>query len=148
MSLLEEALEKVNQDTDECIIWPHARNNSGYGSVNGQMIHRWAYTLKKGAIPKGLDVRHTCDVRTCFNPRHLITGTRKDNMQDMVARGRSPVGAKNPMAKFTESYIQQVRALWASGKFKSHRQLSESLGNISRRHVTQILGGKRWASVQ
>ena len=49
-------------------------------------LHRFMYTLSKGEIPKGLVVRHTCDVKQCINPDHLIIGTHKDNYNDYMTR--------------------------------------------------------------
>jgi hypothetical protein len=32
---------------------------------------------------------HLCDVPSCVNPEHLYWGTAQDNVNDMMARGRS-----------------------------------------------------------
>jgi len=35
-----------------------------------------------------MDICHTSDNRKCINPSHLFEGTRKENMQDAVTKGR------------------------------------------------------------
>lgn len=64
------------------------RDPSGYGIHAHIRMHRVSFELHKGPIPDGLLVRHTCDNPPCINPEHLITGTRADNVADMIARGR------------------------------------------------------------
>lgn len=53
-----------------------------------QRVNRFMYEHVHGLIPKGLIVRHTCDVTMCVNPAHLILGTHKDNAADREARHR------------------------------------------------------------
>jgi hypothetical protein len=62
------------------------RNRKTYGG------HRYSYLLHYNKIPDGLHVLHKCDNRLCINPEHLFLGTHKDNMQDMIKKGRA-VGA-------------------------------------------------------
>ena len=83
---------KVNK-SDGCWEWSAGRLDSGYGRfrLDGRMLvaSRVAYSLTFGAIPDGLSVLHSCDNPPCVNPKHLRTGTRSENMQEMVARGRN-----------------------------------------------------------
>ena len=76
-----------------CIEWQGKRDKDGYGrvEVNGREIaaHRVAWAKENGLIPAGLLVLHSCDNPPCINIDHLRLGTHKDNMADMVARGRS-----------------------------------------------------------
>lgn len=80
----------------KCWGWKRAISSNGYGAigVDGGLkgTHVLAYELWVGPVPEGLHVLHHCDNPPCCNPEHLRVGTREDNMQDMVSRGRSRNG--------------------------------------------------------
>jgi len=82
------------QKTETCWLWVAALNNKGYGKFlslahgPGTYAHRFSWMLHYGPIPQGLCVLHKCDVPRCIRPDHLFLGTHKDNMRDMVAKGR------------------------------------------------------------
>ena len=92
---------------DECWRWIAAIRKAGYGAlkINGLVrgAHRISWELHYGEIPPGLYVMHTCDIRSCVNPKHLFVGTHKDNMADMMAKGRSPRGAREQKINRTTS---------------------------------------------
>jgi hypothetical protein len=76
-----------------CDEWPGARTGrSGYGEIcaKGKIryAHRAAWEEANGPIPPGMFVLHRCDNPPCREPRHLFIGTQRDNMRDMVAKGR------------------------------------------------------------
>lgn len=78
---------------DACWQWMDGLHMRGYGRMRikgkRENAHRIAWLIANGGdIPKGLYVCHTCDNRACCNPAHLYLGTPKDNVDDMVTRGR------------------------------------------------------------
>lgn len=64
--------------------------------------HRVAYWLWVGELIKGLWVCHTCDNCRCINPEHLWLGTQQEDMADMVRKGRSTLGNRNPARMYPE----------------------------------------------
>lgn len=84
--------ESQVEETDSCWEWVGLRSSENYGTfyLNRTYVraHRFAFELVHGPIPAGHVICHRCDNPPCVNPAHLFSGTQKDNMQDMVAKGR------------------------------------------------------------
>lgn len=80
-----------------CWEWRKGRS-SGYGSIRISEglfgAHRLSHIAFIGPIPDGMFVCHKCDNRKCTNPDHLFTGTAKDNVRDMIAKGRNNNGKR------------------------------------------------------
>lgn len=97
-----------------CHYWVGVLGHFGYGqfSIRGKKTsaHRYAYERSHGSIPKGMHVRHRCDVPCCVAPGHLELGTHQDNMDDMVRRGRQSRGSDVACAKLTENDVLDIRA--------------------------------------
>lgn len=95
----------VQKTRDGCWLWTGGSQSSGYGVFHVRHIygdrkssittHVYSYLLHHGELPEGQEVRHSCDTRLCVRPEHLLPGTRKDNMQDAVARNRLRSHNKN-----------------------------------------------------
>ena len=126
-----------------CIPWTGAvgggigPRHTKYGQihVNGKTVyaHRVAYELQYGPITDDQHVRHKCDNRICVNWEHLELGTREDNMQDMVKRGRGPV------SQFNETDVERMRDMWANGLLQ--REIALNFG-CSRPLVSLLISGK------
>lgn len=79
---------------DECWIWKGKRkNNYGWFKVNLNGKVKEFIASRVALYYSGIDidntfVLHSCDNPPCCNPKHLRTGTAKDNSSDMIERGR------------------------------------------------------------
>jgi len=63
------------------------------------LAHR-VQAIWQGWNIQDLIVMHTCDNTVCVNPDHLRVGTIRDNMQDMISKGRrvkGMMGVKHPI---------------------------------------------------
>ena len=84
------------EEQDGCLVFKSYYDRDGYGryrldggrSAPKIKAHRAAWILTHGEIPEGMFVLHKCDNPPCVNPEHLFLGTPKDNMIDMVRKGR------------------------------------------------------------
>lgn len=96
--------------SSSCVLWNKGLSHNGYGltSVGNKTYraHRLAYCRKHNLNHddiRGKVVMHTCDVRNCVNPDHLVLGTHIDNMRDMKLKGRAARGLANSKGKLSES---------------------------------------------
>lgn len=141
--------EKIFHSPDGCWIWTGAVTKRGYGHIrtNSTMTraHRVSYFLYKGEDPGDLFVCHTCDVPLCVNPQHLFADTGKGNSEDMVRKGRSCRGEKNPSAKLTEDDVRHLRSIPKRDKVK--RLLFAKQHGISPKSLSQIINRRKWKHV-
>lgn len=91
---------------NDCWPWTACRTSGGYGSFHKRGTRtmlsapRVAWEIANGAPwPSGMDACHTCDNRICVNPAHIWPGTRRDNVRDMVVKGRAGGFAAEHLAK-------------------------------------------------
>ena len=80
-----------------CLEWTGPVNDKGYGVIwfdgRSTRVHRMAWILAKGPIPKGKHVLHRCDNPPCHNvEKCLFLGTNADNVRDREDKGRSSGG--------------------------------------------------------
>lgn len=89
------ALRDIDAATG-CWNWTGSLDPDGYGKThlprpdNSHIgVHCLSYATFRGSVGDGLSVLHSCDNRRCFNPAHLFLGSQRDNVQDMVRKGRA-----------------------------------------------------------
>jgi hypothetical protein len=138
----------VQRTIGEC--WPWSERDE-YGSFYYQGIkigaHIFAYALHNGSLDIDLHVLHTCDNPSCVNPHHLFQGTQHQNIQDMIAKGRSNYGRRkqiNPNSILTPEKVKYAKSLIIMGI--RHSVIAKEL-NVSRSSITYIATGKYWQDV-
>lgn len=131
---------------------------TGYGCFGTNRwrlgAHQFAWRLRHGVMPAGLEVLHECDNRVCV--RHLRSGTRLDNMRDAVARGRTrtgklwqgshdgtvPRGSAHYAAKLDDADIVSIKRLCARGV--AQKAVAKRYG-VNPCQVSRIVNNKRRA---
>jgi hypothetical protein len=161
---MEERFWSHVERAEGCWLWQGHRNTRGYGQFNIDATHpvgahRIAYELTYGPIPPDLHCCHHCDNPPCVRPDHLFLGTRSDNSQDMVRKGRAYAqvyperlkrgiehptnlhpeivkrGIEHSKAKVTEDEVREIRYLrnieqWPLKRLAAHFGIS--LGNVQK----------------
>lgn len=117
-------IKKRVEHRDGCWLWPGSRTKDGYGQIRVgnaiRAVHRVTYEARNGPIPRGMVVRHRCDVRECCNPDHLEVGTHEDNVQDIIDRGRQR--ARRVLTQSERAIAKRMR-----GQGHSIRAIAEAL---------------------
>lgn len=126
-----------------CWEWQAAMGNQGYGHFwfrgRPRPSSQVSYILYKGDIEQGMHVLHRCDNRKCVNPDHLFLGTPRENIDDMLSKGRQAKGEALGTAKLTESQARAIRS-----DPRSQRKIGAEYG-ISHTVVGQIKSGQLWS---
>lgn len=131
---------------EHCWIWTGPVNRYGYGrlgigfSGSRELAHRFSWKIHRGSIPFGMCVLHKCDVPGCVNPAHLFLGTRTDNHNDKVAKGRLSYG-ETISKKLTEKDVLAIRKKYASGISQAY--LGDKYG-VDPSNISYIVRRKTW----
>lgn len=146
MKMVERFWSKVKK-TRGCWLWIAGKNKRGYGwfrDSNGEsrLAHRVSWELVNGVVPDGLLVLHTCDNPSCVRPDHLFIGTHRDNVRDMIEKGRAVYvkGEQHGRAKLGEKEVKEIKRKYFEG---SVLQLSKFY-RVSPSMITRILMNKSW----
>lgn len=80
------------QDGD-CLVWTGATSDGGYGEIRigGKLFQATHVALDLAGRPKPFDgaiALHSCDNPPCVEESHLEWGTQRENIEDMISKGR------------------------------------------------------------
>ncbi len=133
-----------------CWLWLAGKTKQGYGrfKYNGYdrvMAHRFSWEIHNGTIPDGLFVLHKCDNPPCVRPDHLFLGTKRDNIDDAISKGRwgGPVpGSAHPFARLTEDAVLEIRRRLAAGEYGRDLAREFAVGEMT---ISDIRRRKTWA---
>lgn len=110
--------------TDTCWNWTGSQSGSGYGQFwNGERnipAHHFLLAMKPQNEQQAC---HKCDNKLCVNPDHIFIGSRSDNEQDKIAKGRHNTapgayamlavrnqhGNRNPQSKLTDEQVAEIK---------------------------------------
>lgn len=143
----EHILENVRIDPiSKCWNWNNGKADFGYGTIRENdrivRVHRRAYELWIGPIPKGILACHKCDNPACCNPDHIFLGTDLDNMTDACEKGRFPLGESRPNSKLTSEQVLKIRK--SSGK---QSEMAISYG-VSAGTINRVVHGRTYRSIK
>lgn len=135
-----------------CWNWTGSLFDGGYGVFKCRNLNnnvpmnasRASWIIHHG-FPEGrLWVLHRCDNPACCNPGHLFLGSYKDNVIDMVEKGRNSHGSGRPASKLKESDIPEIRTLLTSGE--TQKDVAKLYG-VSWHTIQKIWLGAAWKHV-
>jgi hypothetical protein len=110
--LLDNSMEEDGPLDTPCLVWLGACS-LGYGRIQfegrSQAVHRVAYQIEVGPIPKGRLICHRCDNPPCFRISHLYCGTHATNRQDFADRG-------SLTAKLSKEVVLEIRQMAHDGR--------------------------------
>lgn len=119
-----------------------AKHTTGYCVLRykgkQECLHRIAYMEKYGKIRKRFVIMHKCDNKICINPDHLFAGTQKQNMQDMVLKGRQSRGSERHTSKLNADDVRAIRF-----DMRKNFQIAELYG-VSLTTIYKIKAKKSW----
>lgn len=134
--------------SSDCLDWPFAKANYGYGEIwvagRKRIAHRIVCEMAYGppAAEKN-DAAHSCCNRLCVNPRHLRWASRSENVADSRAHGTMVRGERSVHAKLTEQQVREILSLKGQA---SQTEIGARFG-VSRRSVNSILRRETWRHI-
>lgn len=134
-----------SEPSEECFIWPHARDQHGYGLLlssrfSTRFVHRMICIETHGTPDEGMEAAHSCGKGHlgCVSPHHVSWKTRQGNIDDRRTHGTLRIGEGVAASKLTSEEVIQIRSIagWTTGEIS--RLYGVSPGNIAviRRNLT------------
>lgn len=130
----------------ECWIWTGRLHENGYGTCGKHgRAHRISYEAFVGPIEAGKLIRHSCNVRKCVNPAHLLPGSDWDNVHDAIEAGTFAIqkhGEENTQAKLKKADVIKIRS-----DTRRHKVICKDYG-VSASTISNIKTRKTWNHIE
>ena len=132
---------------DDCLVWPFARGDHGYGLIvrekrNISVSRLVCEVIHGPPNAPNLEAAHACGRGHlgCVAPRHLSWKTPKENQNDRIEHDTHARGERNTSAKLTREQVRQIRSLCGT---HFQREIGTMFG-VSLTTVNQIHHRKTW----
>lgn len=137
----ERFVAKVSPGSGGCLLWTGTRDKNGYGKFwfDGELRRAGHFVLSDRPSAQHV-MRHACDHPPCVSPGHLCWGTKSENTQDMIARGRARWGRKPVL-----SAAQRSEAIGRHKNGESINSIARSYG-VSWMTVGRAVGGHEYVN--
>jgi hypothetical protein len=150
----------VKGDPDVCWEWIGSRNLRGYGKILArdasdrprlECAHRVAYELFVAAIPRGMEIDHTCHNPPCVNPAHLRVVTSKQNQENLSGPCATNASGYRGVSLHKHSGLWRARAKhhgrdYLAGYFATPEEANEAAVALRNRLFTHNDADKRRAA--
>lgn len=123
-------------DCLKCTIHKYGKNGYHYWCKDGKITYLHKILCVGGE--RG-EVRHLCENNWCLNKNHLVVGTHKENMEDMMISGRCARGSRHGMAKLTPKQAIEIYTL----KGGNARFIANKF-DVTERNIRAIWEGLTW----
>jgi hypothetical protein len=128
---------------DDCLVWPYANQNGGYGRLKRRLVTHIVCEAVYGPRPSAKhDAAHACRNRPCINPRHLRWDTRKGNIADKRLHGTYVQGEQVNGAKLTAEAVIAIR----SQPNRSHADLAREY-SVSLSTIWEVRNHRNWKHI-
>lgn len=138
-------------DGDDCLPWPFALSDKGYGNIRHKGKHRIVSRLVceevNGPPPSPQhQAAHSCGNGhlACVTKGHLSWKTQKENSEDAVAHGTSAAGERHYSAKLRRADVEDIRSREATER---RVDLAKAFG-VTPGAIWQIINRRTWKHVQ
>jgi len=120
--------------------WTYTRVlTNGYPALGRRFLHRTAWELLHGTIPKGFEAHHVCLQRACWNPAHIAVISKSDHrrhhfpLQTIVChRKHLVVGSnrKGRKCRLCENERSKARYKLVSPELRREKQKEKYWNNV------------------
>jgi hypothetical protein len=106
--MIENFEKHLTKKENGCWKYGEANNRKGYcfmainKGTKTLVTSRASWEIHFGNIPPMMCVCHKCDRPSCCNPDHLFLGTHKENMKDMLSKGRASWQKKRKLKELSK----------------------------------------------